>query len=104
MESDHVNENDWMEEVVEIPIEDVLDLHTFRPGDVKILLQEYFTAAAEKGFESVRIIHGKGIGVLRKITISVCDKHACVSRWEAADEGRGGWGATLVYLKKLHKS
>ncbi len=53
-------------EPVEVPIKDVLDLHTFHPRDVKVLLDEYFILCMEKGIFSVRIIHGKGKGILKK--------------------------------------
>lgn len=93
-----------LDEAVEIPIEDVLDLHTFHPRDVKQLLDEYFHCASEKGFSSVRIVHGKGRGVLRRITESVCRRHPRVASWQTADEGRGGWGATIVFLKEFRES
>jgi len=93
-----------MDEIIEVPIEDVLDLHTFNPREVKELLDAYFHEASEQGFESVRVIHGKGSGTLCRITRSVCDRHPCVLGWENADAGRGGWGATIVYLKKLGQS
>ncbi|MCD4655541.1 Smr/MutS family protein [bacterium] len=84
-----------------MPIENVLDLHTFDPRDVKELLEEYISEASKKGFRSIRIIHGKGRGVLRRITRSVCEKHLLVENWKTADEGLGGWGATIIYLKVL---
>jgi len=89
------------DEIIEVPIEDVLDLHTFDPRDVKELLTEYLQLASEKGYATVRIIHGKGRGVLRRITESVCRNHPCVTAWRTADENRGGWGATIVELKIL---
>src|SRR5262245_12830285 len=52
--------------VVEMEIEDELDLHTFAPRDVKGLVEDYLTLAAEKGFAEVRIVHGKGTGTLRR--------------------------------------
>ena len=51
---------------VEIPIDGVLDLHTFRPGDVGLLVPEYLLACRERGILRVRIIHGKGDGTLRR--------------------------------------
>ncbi|NMC00602.1 MAG: Smr/MutS family protein [Thermoanaerobaculaceae bacterium] len=50
---------------VRIPIEGVLDLHTFSPKDVKKLLPEYLTLCRDKGFNEVKIIHGKGSGSLK---------------------------------------
>lgn len=85
---------------VVIPIEDSLDLHTFRPEDVKALLPEYFHQAILSGFDTVRIIHGKGQGVLKRITESICTKDSNVVSFETADEMNGGWGSTIVRLKK----
>ncbi len=88
------------EEPVEFPIEDVIDLHTFRPEEVKDLLHDYIEAAYEKGFEEVRIIHGKGTGVLREKVRSVLKRHPLVVSFRQADEGSGGWGATVAVLEK----
>ncbi|MDX9818049.1 MAG: Smr/MutS family protein, partial [Desulfococcus multivorans] len=41
-----------------MPIEDVLDLHTFQPKEVFNLLEDYFEACIQNGIFSVRIIHG----------------------------------------------
>jgi len=88
------------EEIIEVPIEDVLNLHIYNPKDIRELLVEYISEASKKGFASVRIIHGKGHGVLRRITRSVCKKHALVDFWKTPDGCRGDWGSTIVYLKK----
>lgn len=83
-----------------VPITDELDLHNFRPGEIKDLLEEYFTACIEKGIPSVRVIHGKGTGALRKTVESCLSKSDLVKKFTyPAPEGAGGWGATLVELK-----
>ena len=84
---------------VRIPVEDVLDLHTFRPQDIPALLDDYFAACQEKGLFSVRIIHGKGKGVLKKRVQSVLKKNPRVASYTDAPPESGGWGATLVALK-----
>jgi len=50
---------------VEMPIEDILDLHTFKPKDIPDLLVDYFEACINEGICSVRIVHGKGRGILK---------------------------------------
>ena len=85
--------------VIEMPITDALDLHTFAPRDVADVVGEYLHAAAAKGFREVRIIHGKGVGVQRRIVLGVLEKHPAVESHRAAEERRGGWGATIVKLK-----
>lgn len=85
---------------IEIPINGVLDLHTFRPAEVKDLLDDYITACLEKEIYALRIIHGKGQGKLKKTVQSVLKKDRRVARFSDADATGGGWGATLVELKK----
>ena len=85
--------------VVEMEIGDELDLHTFAPRDVKGLVEDYLTLAAEKGFAEVRIVHGKGTGTLRRTVQSVLAKHPAVAGFHVAGEGRGSWGATVVRLR-----
>jgi len=87
------------EETVVMPIEDSLDLHTFHPREVKDLLYDYLEAACEKGFEEVRIIHGKGTGVLRERVHAVLRRHPLVASFHQADEPRGGWGATIAVMR-----
>ena len=83
----------------ELPLEDALDLHTFAPRDVASVVEEYLTACAEAGMTEVRVIHGKGIGVQRRIVESVLAKLPFVVEHRPADEWRGGWGATIVKLR-----
>ncbi len=88
------------EEPILIPIEDSLDLHAFRPGDVGDLLNDYLEEAWKKGFREVRIIHGKGMGILRARVHRVLAKHPLVLNCREADGGNGGWGATVAVLKR----
>jgi DNA-nicking Smr family endonuclease len=81
-----------------LPIDGVLDLHTFSPKEVPALLDDYLTACQEKKIFSVRIIHGKGKGVLRAKVRALLEKHPLVVRFSTAPEADGGWGATLVQL------
>ena len=85
---------------VEFPIEDVLDLHTFRPKEVPDLLHDYFSACIEADIFSVRIIHGKGHGILKKRVQGLLKKNPMVESFRNAPPEAGGWGATLVELRK----
>jgi DNA-nicking Smr family endonuclease len=87
------------DQVVSIPIEGVLDLHTFDPKDVKELLPEYIRLCRDKGIMEVRIIHGKGTGSLKTLVLAQLKKIPAVDFAEDADVSRGAWGATVVYLK-----
>jgi DNA-nicking Smr family endonuclease len=81
-----------------IEIEDVIDLHGFQPRDIPSVVEEYIHAAHEKGLREVRLIHGRGTGFQRHRVREVLAGLACVERFTDAPPGRGGWGATLVWL------
>ena len=85
-------------EAVEIEITDVFDLHTIPPREVKVVVEEYLRLAHEKGFKSVRIIHGKGIGVQREMVRSILARTPFVSDWTDAPPDAGGLGATIARL------
>jgi dsDNA-specific endonuclease/ATPase MutS2 len=83
-------------EAVRIEIRDVFDLHTIAPRDVKRVVEEYLREAYCAGYASVRIIHGKGIGVQREVVRSILARTSFVRGWTDAPPEAGGWGATLV--------
>ena len=95
-----MKEPELSSDVVEIPIEDWIDLHTFLPKEIPSLLEEYLSECRKKGFRVVRIIHGKGKGVQRKIVHSFFEKSPLVESFESAPPEAGSWGATIAYLKK----
>ena len=80
----------------EIPIEDSIDLHTFQPREIEIVVEEYLYQAVERGFREVRIIHGRGIGVQREIVHSMLKKHPSVVSFRDAPDR----GSTYVLLKQ----
>lgn len=94
-EADQPTEND----PVILPVDGVLDLHTFRPKDVKDVVLDYIDLCGEKGIHELRIIHGKGIGELRRTVHSVLAKHPCVKSFALANEHYGGSGATIARLE-----
>jgi dsDNA-specific endonuclease/ATPase MutS2 len=85
-------------EPIQIPIQDVLDLHTFRPQDVSDLLENYFDECLKAGIFSVRVIHGKGKGIQKRQVHRILQKDRRVKSFKDAPPEAGGWGATLVEL------
>ncbi len=86
------------DEPVVLPIDGTLDLHTFEPKDAASVVHEYIRACMETGIYELRIIHGKGKGVLRRTVHSHLERDAAVLDFRS-DDGPSGWGATLVRLK-----
>ncbi len=87
------------DEPVEIPVEDTLDLHPFRPDEIRGVTLEYLREARARGFRQVRLIHGRGLGVQRENVQSLLRKLDFVEEFHDADPAGGGWGATVVLLK-----
>jgi DNA-nicking Smr family endonuclease len=87
------------DEPVELPLDGVLDLHTFHPRDAKELVPDYISACRRRGLRHLRIIHGKGTGTLREVVHAALRRSPEVASFGPAEETGGGWGATLVILK-----
>jgi len=87
------------EDLFHIPIEDVLDLHSVSPRDIKGVVEEYLIEAHKAGFVALRIIHGRGIGVQRETVRNVLSNCLFVESFGDAPMKAGGWGATVVTLK-----
>jgi hypothetical protein len=96
--NDSADSNDGGLDPVELPIDGVLDLHTFRPADIKGVVTDYLAECRARGILEVRIIHGKGIGQLRQMVHSILAKHPHVISFALAGEAYGGSGATIVHL------
>ncbi|MGK2857462.1 MAG: Smr/MutS family protein [Thermoanaerobaculia bacterium] len=86
---------------VEIPISDSIDLHAFRPRDVRSVVVDYLAEARARGYAQVRLIHGRGIGVQREIVRTLLAEIPWVVDFTDADPSGGGWGATVVSLASI---
>lgn len=87
------------EKPIRIEINGVLDLHAFSPKDLSTLIDEYIDACLEKKIYELRIIHGKGIGNIRRSVHSLLERNPHVIGFQLADASGGSWGATVVDLK-----
>ena len=89
-----------MDDPIEIPITDTLDLHPFQPSEIKDVAREYLIEAHARGFRQVRLIHGRGVGVQRERIRALLQTLEFVDGFTDADVSGGGWGATVVALKQ----
>jgi dsDNA-specific endonuclease/ATPase MutS2 len=87
------------DEPVRIPITDVFDLHSVQPKEVEAVIEAYLEEARRLGLKNLRIIHGRGIGVQRRIVRAVLARTPFVESFGDAPEQAGGWGATIVTLR-----
>lgn len=76
-----------------------VNLRHMRAEDAEEELLQFIDDALVAGFTSVRILHGKGEGVLRKMTREILKSHAHVAGFEDADASDGGHGVTVARLK-----
>ena len=76
-----------------------LDLRGFRGEAALFEIEKYLDKAIMLGFPSIKIIHGKGDGILRKLIREYLKKYSQVDRMEDEHQDRGGDGITYVYLK-----
>ena len=84
----------------EYPIDGTLDLHQFSPGETKEVVNEFIRECLRRNIRTIRIVHGKGIGVQRRIVQSLLEKHPNVISFRHEGGSGGGWGATVVDLSK----
>jgi DNA-nicking Smr family endonuclease len=85
---------------IELTLTDVLDLHSFPPSEVADVVRSYLEVAEENHWSQVRIIHGKGRGVQRQTVRKILERDPRVTAFADAPGSAGGWGATLVTLRK----
>lgn len=83
--------------VQEYPIDGILDLHSFKPKEINSLIPEYITECISRNIVEIRIIHGKGKGILRRGVHAILERDPRVISFETAHD-RSSWGATVVHL------
>ena len=96
------DEEQPFEEPVRLPVEGMLDLHAFAPGDIPSAVEEYLAQCRQAGLFEVRLIHGKGTGAQRAVVRRLLRTLPGIVSFADAPSQAGGWGAMLVRLKPLH--
>ena len=91
--------NDPFPNPILVPIEDALDLHTFRPAEIASVVESYLEAARDAGLREIRLIHGKGLGVQRSVVQRLLATSPHVECFADAPPERGGLGATIAWLR-----
>jgi hypothetical protein len=92
----------WIASAVEakpLVIDGELDLHDFPPREVAALVREYIEQCRARGIRDLRIVHGKGIGALRRTVHALLAEHPDVESWRLGGHAEGSWGATIVRLR-----
>ena len=80
-------------------VEDELDLHGVEGREVAELVDAFVEMACERGWQHVKIVHGKGRGVRRQRVRALLARDPRVAEWSDAISPGSGWGATVVHLR-----
>ena len=73
-----------------------LDLHAMTVDEAIPLVQEYLNDAFMAGLKEVRVVHGKGTGILRQAVMRELKKHPLVKSFRSGGRFEGSTGATVV--------
>ena len=76
-----------------------IDVRGKRGDEALYDIERLLDRALMMGFNNLKIIHGKGDGILRKLIREYLKKYDAVDRMEDEHADRGGDGITYVYLK-----
>jgi len=76
-----------------------IDVRGRRGEEALYEIEKLLDRALMMGFGSLKILHGKGDGILRKLIRNYLKKYDAVDRMEDEHADRGGDGITYVYLK-----
>uniref|UniRef100_UPI004048AD55 endonuclease MutS2 n=1 Tax=Algoriphagus sp. TaxID=1872435 RepID=UPI004048AD55 len=76
-----------------------LDLRGKRGEEVLPMIQNFIDEGFMLGIKNLRIVHGKGDGILREVTRNLLRSMSQVGKLEDEHADRGGAGVTLITLK-----
>ena len=80
------------------PVGDEFSVHGMRAQPAADAVSEYIEQAVLAGHHRVRIVHGKGRGVLRSVIQQALKGHPLVNQFSDSDPREGGEGVTVVDL------
>lgn len=75
-----------------------IHLRALRAEDAQLELEKFIDDAVMAGIEKVRIVHGKGEGILREMTHQYLKLRSDVKDFHDADSAEGGFGVTVVHF------
>jgi DNA mismatch repair protein MutS2 len=75
-----------------------IDIRSKKPEEAKEVIARYIDQAILLRVHEVRILHGKGNGVLRTLVHNYLNDTPEVAKFEDEKLERGGHGVTLVYF------
>lgn len=75
-----------------------IDVRGQRVEEAMPRVEEFIDAAYRAGLPFVRIIHGKGTGVLRRVVREGLGSNPVVTGFETAEQREGGEGVTIAHL------
>jgi DNA mismatch repair protein MutS2 len=81
-----------------MPVTDELRLRHLTVDEALLRLEQYLNDAVMAGFYQVKIIHGKGTGIIRKVVRQRLAQHPLVQSYRNGEYGEGGFGVTIVEL------
>jgi DNA mismatch repair protein MutS2 len=77
-----------------------LDMRGWRAEEVATELDRYLNDAYMSNLPYVRLVHGKGTGVLRQVVRQYLRSHPLVASWRNGENSEGGDGVTVANLKQ----
>ncbi len=82
------------------PVHQEINVIGQRAEEARDTVDEFLDRAVMATASRVRIVHGHGMGVLKRMVAEMLGKHPHVSRFYPAPQQEGGAGATIVELRE----
>jgi len=82
------------------PVHQEINVIGQRAEEARDAIDDFLDRAVMATASRVRIVHGHGMGVLKRMVAEMLSKHPHVSRFYPASQHEGGAGATIVELRE----